>query len=99
MRVRRDEAGAQMTTSAPTVSAELKVPMRPLKLGRLFDTLPERMTLARLHDLTYTELLEQLFSDEVQRRDNASAGLRARVAKLDPDNDPRSVGRHRGHHL
>lgn len=73
-----------MTTPAPTVSPELKVLMRHLKLGRLLDTLPERLALARQHDLTHTQFLEQLFSDEVQRRDSASAGLRARVARLDP---------------
>jgi DNA replication protein DnaC len=73
-----------MTTPTPTVSGELKVLMRRLKLGRLLDTLPERLALARHHDLTHTQFLEQLFSDEVQRRDADSAGLRARVAKLDP---------------
>ena len=30
------------------------------------------------------EFLEQLFSDEVQRRDGDSAGCRARAARLDP---------------
>ena len=73
-----------MTTPAPSVPGELKVLMRRLKLGRLLDTLPERLALARHHDLTHTQFLEQLFSDEVQRRDADSAGLRARVAKLDP---------------
>jgi DNA replication protein DnaC len=73
-----------MTTPAPTVSPELKTLMRRLKLGQLLDTLPERMALARQHDLTHTQFLEQLFSDEVQRRDSTSAGLRARTAKLDP---------------
>ncbi|HYU65498.1 MAG TPA: ATP-binding protein, partial [Jatrophihabitantaceae bacterium] len=58
--------------------------MRRLKLGRLLDTLPERLALARQHDLTHMQFLEQLFSDEVQRRDSDSAGLRARAAKLDP---------------
>ena len=58
--------------------------MRRLKLGRLLDTLPERLALARSHDLTHAQFLEQLFSDEVQRRDTDSAGLRARAAKLDP---------------
>jgi DNA replication protein DnaC len=66
------------------VSPELKVLMRRLKLGRLLDTMPERLALARQHELTHMQFLEQLFSDEVQRRDSASAGLRARVAKLDP---------------
>jgi DNA replication protein DnaC len=72
-----------MTAPTPTVSPELKTLMRHLKLGRLLDTLPERLALARQHDLTHTQLLEQLFSDEVQRRDSDSAGRRARVAKLD----------------
>ena len=46
--------------------------------------LPERLALARTHDLGHVEFLEQLFSDEVPRRDAASAGVRARAAKLDP---------------
>ena len=58
--------------------------MRRLKLGQLLDTLPERLALARSHDLAHIEFLEQLFCDEVHRRDADSAGLRARAAKLDP---------------
>lgn len=73
-----------MNPPAPSVSPELKSLMRRLKLGKLIDTLPERLALARTHNLTHVEMLEQLFSDEVQRRDAASAGLRARAAKLDP---------------
>jgi DNA replication protein DnaC len=73
-----------MTAVAPSVAPELKDLMRRLKLGRLLDTLPERLALARQHDLTHSQFLEQLFSDEVQRRDADSAGLRARAAKLDP---------------
>src|SRR4051794_27085086 len=72
-----------MTPPPTTVDPELKSLIRPLKPGRLLDTLPERLALARQHDLTHTQFLEQLFSDEVQRRDSASAGRRARVAKLD----------------
>lgn len=73
-----------MSAPTPSVSPELKVLMRHLKLGRLLDTLPERLALARSHELTHIEFLEQLFSDEVQRRESASAGLRAHNAKLDP---------------
>ena len=73
-----------MSTPSPSVSGELKALMRRLKLGRLLDTLPERLALARQHELTHMQFLEQLFSDEVQRRDSDSAGLRARAAKLDP---------------
>ena len=73
-----------MSAPTPSVSPELKVLMRRLKLGQLLTTLPERLALARSHNLGHIEFLEQLFSDEVSRRDAASAGVRARAAKLDP---------------
>jgi DNA replication protein DnaC len=73
-----------VTTPTPRVSPELQSLMRRLKLGQLLDTLPERLILARTHELSAHEFLEQLFSDEVQRRDAESAGLRARKAHLDP---------------
>ena len=73
-----------MSAPTPSVSPELKVLMRRLKLGQLLTTLPERLALAPTHNLGHIEFLEQLFSDEVSRRDAASAGLRARAAKLDP---------------
>jgi DNA replication protein DnaC len=57
--------------------------MRRLKLGQLLDTLPERLALARTHELSAAQFLEQLFADEVQRRDAASAGLRSQRAHLD----------------
>ncbi|HSS09718.1 MAG TPA: IS21-like element helper ATPase IstB [Acidimicrobiales bacterium] len=72
-----------MSTPAPSPSPELKSLMRRLRLGQLLDTLPERLALARQHNLSHLEFLEQLFSDEVQRRDAASAGVRARAAHLD----------------
>lgn len=73
-----------MSAPTPTVSFELKVLMRKLRLGQLIDTLPERLALARTHDLTHMDFLEQLFSDEVTRRDRDSASRRARAARLDP---------------
>ena len=42
-----------MTPPAPSVSPELKSLMRSLKLGRLLATLPERLALARSHELTH----------------------------------------------
>jgi DNA replication protein DnaC len=74
-----------MSAPTPTVSPELKALMRKLKLGRLNDTLPERLALAKTHGLSHMEFLEQLFSDEATRRDGDSAGRRARVAHLDPN--------------
>lgn len=73
-----------MSAPTPSISPELKSLMRRLKLGRLIDTLPERLALAKNHDLTHVEFLEQLFSDEATRRDSDSAGRRARAAHLDP---------------
>jgi DNA replication protein DnaC len=73
-----------MTAQTPTVSPELKVLMRKLRLGQLLTTLPERLALAQSHNLTHVHFLEQLFSDEVTRRDGDSAGRRAKAARLDP---------------
>jgi DNA replication protein DnaC len=70
-------------TLTPSVSPELKALMRKLKLGQLLDTLPERLALATSHDLTHADFLEQLFSDEVSRRDAHSARRRAKAAHLD----------------
>jgi DNA replication protein DnaC len=73
-----------MTAPAPSVSPDLKALMRKLKLGRMNDTLPERLALAKTHGLSHAQFLEQLFSDEATRRDGDSAGRRARAAHLDP---------------
>ncbi|HEX5994269.1 MAG TPA: IS21-like element helper ATPase IstB [Jiangellales bacterium] len=66
------------------VSAELKQVMRTLKLGKLLDTLPERLTLARQQHLAHADFLELVLADEVTRREANSAALRARTAGLDP---------------
>ncbi len=55
-----------------------------LKLGKLLDTLPERLTLARQQQLPHADFLELVLADEVTRRDTNSAALRARAAGLDP---------------
>jgi len=73
-----------MSALTPSVSPELKALMRKLQLGQLITTLPERLALAKSHDLTHAEFLEQLLSDEATRRDGDSSGRRARAAHLDP---------------
>lgn len=65
-------------------STELKELMRRLKLGRLLDTLPERLALARTGHLAHHDFLEMLLADEVTRRDRQAAQLRAQRAGLDP---------------
>ena len=73
-----------MSAPAASASPELKVLLRRLRLGQLLDTLPERAALAKTHQLSHLEFLEQLLSDEVTRRDASSAGVRARAARLEP---------------
>jgi DNA replication protein DnaC len=77
---------ARSTTTAPgdPISPDLKATLRALKLGRLLDTLPERLALARQQHLAHADFLELVLSDEVTRRDTSSAALRARAAGLDP---------------
>lgn len=72
-----------MNTLTPNLSPELKQLMRKLNLGRLIDTLPERLSLAKSHSLSHVDFLEQLLCDEVTRRDSDSAHRRARLAGLD----------------
>jgi DNA replication protein DnaC len=55
-----------------TTTNELKPLLKRLKLGNLFHTLPERLTLARQEGMDYATFLEILLSDEVTRRDNHS---------------------------
>lgn len=71
-------------TLTPTLDPELTATLRQLKLGRLVDTLPERLALAKTNKLSHAEFLAVVLADEVTRRDTSSAGRRARSAGLDP---------------
>jgi DNA replication protein DnaC len=73
-----------MTTLTDPLSPELRTILRTLKLGKLLDTLPERITLARQQHLPHAEFLELVLADEIARRETTSAALRARSAGLDP---------------
>jgi DNA replication protein DnaC len=66
------------------ISADLKTVLRRLKLSRVLDTLPERLTLARQQKLPPQDFLLLVLSDEVTRRDGLAATLRAQRAGLDP---------------
>ena len=65
------------------ISTDLKRVMRQLKLGRMLDTLPDRLTLARQQHLSHAAFLELVLADEATRRDTSSAARRARDAGLD----------------
>jgi DNA replication protein DnaC len=67
------------------ISADLKAVMRRLRLGKLIDTLPERLALARQQKTPHQDFLFTLLSDECQRRDSAASATRAQRALLDPE--------------
>jgi DNA replication protein DnaC len=66
------------------ISTDLKAVMRRLRLGKLIDTLPERLALARQQKMPHQDFLFGLLSDECQRRDSAASTLRSERALLDP---------------
>lgn len=72
------------TTIVDPVGAELKQTLRTLKLGKMLDTLPERLALAKQQHLSHAAFLELVLADEATRRETSSAQLRARKAGLDP---------------
>ena len=74
------------SSSSPTLNAELVVALKRLKLGRIADTLPERLVLADKQEMTFDDLLLLVLTDEITRRDNTAADTRAREARLDPQN-------------
>lgn len=66
------------------IQPDLKSALKRLKLGRLLDTLPDRLALARQQQLPHQDFLLMLLSDEVERRNSNAATLRANKAGLDP---------------
>ena len=88
-----------MSAPTPSVSPELKILMRRLKLGRLLTTLPERLALARTHDLEPRRVPRAA----LQRRSPAPRRRLGRPAgpgrQAGPPHDPRSLGRDRQDHL
>jgi DNA replication protein DnaC len=68
----------------PVLNSELVVALKRLKLGRIADTLPERLVLADKQEMTFDDLLLLVLTDEISRRDNTAADGRATEARLDP---------------
>jgi hypothetical protein len=73
-----------MATMTPSISPELVSALKRLKLGRLVDTLPDRLVLADKQEMSFDDLLLLVLTDEIARRDSTAAGNRAREAGLDP---------------
>ena len=52
------------------IQPELKTVLKRLKLSGILPTLPDRYAYARQEKLDYTQFLELILSDEVERRDH-----------------------------
>jgi len=59
--------------------------MKELRLGQIVPTLADRITLAEKGDLPIEDFLLGLFTDEIERRRDASSTRRAHQAGLEPD--------------
>lgn len=66
------------------ISPELVTALKRLKLGRIAETLPERLVLADKQDMSTEDLLLLCLTDEIARRDNSAAERRADDADLNP---------------
>lgn len=69
----------------PIVSSELKDALKRLRLGRVLDTLADRLVLADKQDMPLQDFLLLVLSDEIARRQSSAAARRAEEAGLDPD--------------
>jgi hypothetical protein len=52
-----------------SIDTDLKTVLKRLKLSGLLPTLPDRLAYARKEKIDYTQFLELVLSDEVERRD------------------------------
>ena len=66
------------------IPADLKKTLKRLKLSRMLDTLPDRLTLARQQKIPHLDFLLVVLGDEATRRDTQAVRMRAVKAQLDP---------------
>jgi DNA replication protein DnaC len=71
-------------TTPDILSPDLKTVLKRLRLGRMLDTLPERLALARQQQMPHQDFMIAVLSDEVSRRDSQAVTVRAQRAHLDP---------------
>jgi len=65
------------------IEKDLKVLLRRLRLSKMLDTLPERMTLARQRKMPHQDFLITILGDEISRRDSNAVQIRTHRAHLD----------------
>jgi DNA replication protein DnaC len=67
----------------PVVNPELVAALKRLRLGRIAETLPDRLVLADKQSMSFDDLLLLIITDEISRRDATAAQNRANEAGLD----------------
>lgn len=67
------------------ITSELKQTLKRLRLSGLLATLEDRVAYAKGTKLAYTEFLELILNDEIQRRENATVDRRLKTARIDLD--------------
>jgi len=72
-----------MTAATSRVNPELVDALKRLRLGRIAETLPDRLVLADKQEMPFDELLLMILTDEIARRDAAAADNRSTEAGLD----------------
>jgi len=71
--------------STTTIGVDLKDALKRLRLGRILDTLDQRLVLAEKQEIPMQDFLLLILSDEIARRQASAAARRADDAGLDPD--------------
>lgn len=67
------------------ITNELKQTLKRLRLSGLLATMPDRVAYAKGTKLSYTEFLELILNDEIQRRENTNLATRLKNATVDLD--------------
>ncbi len=90
-------ADLDRSTTMTATTSDLRPLLKRLKLGRMLDTLPERIALARRDHLDYADFLQILLVDEVSRRDHGRLPAAVAPGRLRAALPPRGLrlgGRH-----
>lgn len=73
-----------MASPTYTPNPDLVAALKRLRLGRIAETLSERLALADKQDMAFQDLLLLVLSDEISRRESSATQRRASDGKLDP---------------
>jgi DNA replication protein DnaC len=67
------------------IQPELKTTLKRLKLSGMLDTMPDRLAYARKEKLEYTDFLQLVLSDEIERRQNKRVQVRLEEAGFEQE--------------